>query len=106
MPATQTAPKFTARNLPALISLARECGLEHSFRHGSKCYSFAPNAFDSTGDWPAASDEDRAKLDRFVAAADAMFGTRESFCAYSAFRFARVTWQRDPRTPSQHNNCD
>lgn len=106
MPAAQTAPKFTARNLPALISLARDCGLEHSFRHDGKCYSFAPNALDATGDWPAASDEDHAKLARFVAAADAMFGTRESFCAYSAHRFARVTWRRSSQTESQRNNCD
>ncbi len=106
MPAAQTAPKFTARNLPALISLARDCGLEHSFRHDAKCYSFAPNALDATGDWPAASDEDHAKLERFVAAADKMFGNREVFFAYSAHRFARVTWRRSSQTESQRNNCD
>ena len=103
---TATPAKFTARNLPALEKLARECGLEHSFRHGAKCYSFAPNALDATGDWPAASDEDHAKLERFVAAADKMFGNREVFFAYNAHRFARVTWQRDNRTESQRNNCD
>jgi len=35
-----------------------------------------------------------------------MFGTRESFCAYSAHRFARVTWRRSCQTESQRNNCD
>lgn len=102
---TATPAKFTARNLPALEKLARECGLEHSFRHDSKCYSFSPNAL-VDGNFPPSSDEDRAAIARFVAAAERTFGNREDFCAYSAFGFARVSWRRDPRTPSQLNNCD
>lgn len=104
MPAA-TPAKFTARNVPALIALARECGLEHSFRNSAKCYTFSPNALEN-GDFPAASDEDHAKLERFVAAAETMFGAREVFYAYNAHRFARVSWQRDNRTESQRNNCD
>lgn len=105
-PLYMPAQKFTARNLPALITLARECGLEYNFRNSAKCYTFSPNDLDESGDFPAASDEDHAKLERFVTAADAMFGTREMFSAYSAHRFARVSWERDCRTESQRNNCD
>jgi len=102
---TATPAKFTARNLPALEKLARDCGLEYNFRNDSKCYTFSPNDL-VDGDFPPCSDEDHAKLERFVAAADKMFGNRESFCAYSAHRFARVTWRRSCQTESQRNNCD
>lgn len=97
--------KFTARNIPALVALARECGLAHSFRNGARCYTFSPNDL-VDGDFPAASDEDHAKLARFVVRAGEVFGDREVFFAWNAHRFARVTWQRDPRTESQRNNCD
>jgi len=98
--------KFTARNVPALIALARECGLESAFRNSSKCYTFAPAADAVEQNYPALNEEDEVKLERFVAAADAMFGTREFFSAHNAWRFVCVDWERECRTESQLNNCD
>ncbi len=102
MPATK---KFTARNLPALESLARECGLEHTFRNSSRCYTFAPGEL-VEGDYPALGEDDERKLVRFSESATKMFGDREYFFASNCWRFVRVTWQRDTRTESQRNNCD
>ena len=97
--------KFTARNIPALVNLAAECGLVHSFRNGSRCYTFSVNALDD-GDFPPCSDEEHAKMDHFVAKAEEKFGDRDLFVAWNHHRFVRVTWERDTRTESQRNNCD
>lgn len=101
MPAT----KFTARNVPALVDLAAKCGLAHSFRNGSRCYTFSVNAIED-GDFPPCSDEEHAKMEHFVAKAEEKFGDRDIFAAWNCHRFVRVTWERDTRTESQRNNCD
>ena len=102
---TATPAKFTARNLPALEKLARECGLEHTFRNWSKCYTFAPGEL-VDGDYPALGEDDESKLVRFCERATEMFGDREHFFASNRWRFVRVTWERDTRADAQRNNMD
>lgn len=102
---TAAAKKFTARNLPALEKLAAECGLKLTHKNWSKCVDFAPGDL-VDGDYPALSEEDQAKVENFCERANSTFGDREHFHASNRWRFARVRWERDSRTESQHNNCD
>lgn len=103
---TTTAPKkTTARQLPAILALATDCGLDYS-KCDSKTHEFAPVSV--RGDYlglVGLSCEDNERMARFAELVRAhLFG-------YDAWvqergRFVVVTWAKDTRTQAQLDNVD
>jgi hypothetical protein len=99
------AKKFTANNVPALIRLAIECGLEHTMSGGRRGIDFSAQPAEN-GEFCRMREEDEGKLKRFIKRAEEMFGDREHFTTCNRWSFVRCDWSKECRTQSQMDNVD
>lgn len=96
------AKKFTARNVPALVDIARGLGFE-MHKCDSKTYDFSRPGLEDMS--VGLSCEDMESARKFTDEVE------RTFAAYDVFidnrhRFVRVSWSKSTRTESQLNNMD